>query len=359
MATLFGKHYTKAQLMKKAGNIDQLGGVKRMQFCDGTSKGVECAVFDTGAGLTFTAAIDRALDITSARFNGMSLCYRTPIGDKSPYFYDPAGLEWLYSFPAGMFSTCGLMNVGVPNEFDGDVKGQHGRVSNIPASNVHVDGYWDGDDYIMFAKGKIRETAFFGVNTVIDRTVSAKLGENKVRVEDVITNEANRPMPLMVLYHMNTGFPLLDKNSYICFASEKAVPRDEEAEKGKDIYNVMQEPENGYAEQVFYHDMKSLPDGTTCAALINPDLQLGYYVKYNTNELGYMTQWKCMDEAQYVVGIEPANCHVYGMAWEAENGTLEYLDSFESKHIAFEIGVLSGKEEIDEYKACVEKIMKS
>ena len=121
----------------------------------------------------------------------------------------------------------------------------------------------------------------------------------------------------------------------------------------------MQEPENGYAEQVFYHDMKSLPDGTTCAALINPDLQLGYYVKYNTNELGYMTQWKCMDEAQYVVGREPANCHVYGMAWEAENGTLEYLDSFESKHVAVEIGVLSGKEEIDEYKACVEKIMKS
>ena len=353
MAFYNGKSLTKAEIMKKVGDINQIAGVRRIEFREGLQKGIEAAEFRTGTGLNFTVAIDRAMDITIAEYKGKSLEYRTSCGETHPYYYDPEGLEWLYTFPGGLVSTCGLFNVGNPNEFDGDKKGQHGRISNIPASNVLVDGKWDGDDYIMFAQGKVRETRFFGCNFLMERKISAKLGEKKIFIKDIITNEANRPMPLEVLYHINAGYPLLDEKSYIAFASKKVEPRDEVSVVGINEYSQMQAPENGYAEQVFFHTMNKLEDGTTFAGIINPENELGMYVKFNANELPFLTQWKCMDEAQYALGIEPANCHVMGMKWEAENGTLEYLKSFESKHISIEIGVLEGKDEIEKYEKLV------
>lgn len=357
MAFLYGKSLKKEEIIKRIGDVNQIGGVRRVEFREGLQKGIEAAEFRTGTGLNFTVAIDRAMDITIADYKGQSLAYRTSCGETHPYYYDPEGMEWLYSFPGGLVSTCGLFNVGNPNEFDGDSKGQHGRINNIPASNVLVDGKWEGDEYIMFAQGKIRETRFFGCNFLMERKISAKLGEKKIFIEDTITNEANRAMPLEILYHMNVGYPLLDENSYIVFPSKSVTPRDEISQAGFNDYKTMQAPVNGYEEQVFFHEMNS-QDDITYAGVINPDLKLGMYIKYNIKELPNLTEWKCMDESQYVLGIEPANCHVMGMAWEAANGTLEYLQSQESKHTSIEIGILEGTDEIKSFEKLVSTIKK-
>ncbi len=66
--------------------------------------------------------------------------------------------------------------------------GLHGRASNIPARNVYVDGAWDGDDYWIWATGKVRESTVFGENITLTRKISAKLGVSKIFIEDTVEN---------------------------------------------------------------------------------------------------------------------------------------------------------------------------
>jgi hypothetical protein len=47
-----------------------------------------------------------------------------------------------------------------------------------------------------------------------------------------------------------------------------------------------------------------------------------------------------LGQGTYVLGIEPANCHVEGRARERERETLEYLAPGDKKRFQLELGVL-------------------
>ena len=352
MACYQGKCYKKEELLQKVGTINQIAGVKRYEYTDGLGKGVEIAEFRTGTGLRFLVNLSRCLDIVQADFCGKTLNYKTSCEETNPLFFHPQGIEWLYTFAGGVTATCGMMNVGEVCEFGGETKVMHGRCGNLPAYDICVDCYWDEDDYIMSVSGKMRETSLFGCNYVLERTVWAKLGENKIYLEDEITNEAHLKYPLEILYHMNWGFPLVDEGSYLVVPSKSVVPRDSDAEKGVDTYDKLIAPEYNYQEQCFFHDLKE-KDGFAEMALINPNLNLGISVKYNKSSLPFFTEWKCMDRGQYTLGFEPANCHVMGMKWESDNGTLEYLEPGQKKVNTIEISIFDGKEEI---KKCEDRL---
>ncbi|MBQ0105715.1 MAG: aldose 1-epimerase family protein [Armatimonadetes bacterium] len=346
MAFYQGINYTKEELLKRVGSVHAVAGIKKLQYTEGFSKGYEAVEFRTGTGLRFVVALDRCMDVVQADFCGKTLNWKCSAEECSPAFYEEQGINWLYTFAGGLTATCGLMNVGNPNNFDGDPKGQHGRVGNIPAYNVSLTEEWQGDDFVMIVKGSMRETRLFGCNYVLERTVSAKLGENKIYIEDNITNEAHIKWPLEVLYHMNCGFPLVDEGSYLVVPSAKTEPRDEAAAKDIDTWDRLIAPVNNYAEECFFHDVKT-EKGFAKVAIINPRIDLGMCIKYSKDSLPYFTEWKCMDEGQYALGFEPANCHVMGMEWEAENGTLEYMEPGQTKKNIIEITVLDGKEEIE------------
>ena len=55
--------------------------------------------------------------------------------------------------------------------------------------------------------------------------------ENTFALHDKIVNEGSAPSPLMYMYHMNIGYPLLTENSEFYINSYEVVPRDEEAKK--------------------------------------------------------------------------------------------------------------------------------
>jgi hypothetical protein len=50
-----------------------------------------------------------------------------------------------------------------------------------------------------------------------------------------------------------------------------------------------------------------------------------------------LVEWKMMGEGAYVVGLEPANCHVEGRCVERERGTLQILEPGESRRYRLEI----------------------
>lgn len=357
MAKLYGKEYSRNDLMRRIGDISQIAGVKRYQLSDGNEKSVDAVDIRTGTGFSFTVLPGRGMDISRAEYNGQSLCWRAAAGDVNAAFFDSHGLGWLRSFFGGLLTTCGMTYLGSPCTDKGEELGVHGRVSNTPAKNVWADGQWNGDEYVMWVQGKVQEAVIFGENIRMTRKIWAKLGESKLYLHDTIENLGFEPVPHMYLYHINGGFPAVDTDSVLISPTQEAVPRDEDAMTDAEHYCKFQSPTPGFKERVYYHEMMPNADGYVCAALANKKFNngqgFGFYVKYLKSQLPRFVEWKMNGEGTYVVGMEPANCLVDGRDIERERGTLQFLQSGEKREYNLEIGVLTSVEEIGKLEASI------
>ncbi|MFQ6130682.1 MAG: aldose 1-epimerase family protein [Armatimonadota bacterium] len=357
MAQLYGGSYTQAELTRKVGLVEQVAGVRRLTLAEGSEAGVEAIEFRTGTGLSFMVLPGRGMDISAADFRGASLAWRSTTGDAAASFFEPEGLGWLRTFYGGLVVTCGLTYAGAPGP-DGDEElGLHGRVSHIPAKNVSADGMWEGDEYVMCARGKVREASVFGPNILLTRTIAARLGQSRIWIHDVVENQGFASQEHMILYHCNLGFPLMDEGTELLAAAQEVIPRDEVAEAGLDDYATFSAPVADYQEQVFYHDLATDDDGDSLVGVVNRSFRqghgLGLYVKFPKAELPRFAQWKNPGEGTYVQGLEPANCWVTGRADERARGTLQVLEPGEVREYHLEIGVLATPEEIEDFEKAV------
>lgn len=359
MAKLFGQQLSRRELLERVGDVSQVAGIKLVELADGRGKGVAAAQFTTGTGLSFTVVPDRGLDISAATYEGKSLCWRSCTGDVSPAFYDARGLEWLRSFAGGLVCTCGLTYCGAPCDDAGEDLGLHGRVANIPAQNLAVDMGWQGDEYLMCLKGEVHETGVFRDSLVLTRRISAKMGESVIKIHDEVANRSFAPAPHMMLYHINVGFPVVDAGSKLLSPSRVVTPRDGEADAGKEAYDTFESPTAGYQEKVYYHDLKADRSGMTAAAVVNQRLDgtgLGVGVTYSKKQLPFFAEWKHMGQGVYVVGIEPANCHVEGRDRERARGTLVTLEPGETREYDLDLHVLAGRAAIKAFQGRVGKL---
>lgn len=286
-----------------------------------------------GSGLTFTLLPDRGLDIWSAHYNGIPLTWLSP---GSPYPPD-AGLSWLQAFNGGLLTTCGLMHVGPPetDTTTGETRDLHGRFTRLRAQDLHVSR--DGFDSINLAC-KLNEQRLHGEQYEVTRWVSLDLGQPTIRLADVVTNLGDTPLPLMVLYHINLGYPLVAPGARLWVPSENAYARDDVARSGLGRWYNYEAAEPEYAEQVFFHHTRHGRDGMTEVALINNDF--GLCVAWNAVTMPYLTQWKNTRQGMYVNGIEPGNCIPEGQNAAREAGRLEMLQPGESRAFNCEITVL-------------------
>lgn len=177
MANLYGKEYTKDQLLELVGDISQIAYARHSKLVGGYKDGTDIIDFKTGSGLSFTVVPGRAMDISSADYNGKSLAWKSGAGEINSSYYNENGIEWLRSFSGGLVTTCGLTYLGAPCEDEGTSLGLHGRISNTPAENISITTWWDGNDYFLSASGKMKEYRVFGENMVLRRTITSKLGE--------------------------------------------------------------------------------------------------------------------------------------------------------------------------------------
>lgn len=355
---LYGRDFTKDELRRRIGDISQVAGITSYTLKEGRAKGVHALDVKTGSGFRFTVLPSRAMDIAWMEKSGYPVGFIGKGGVTNPKFYNPKGYEWLRGFFGGMLTTCGLTNVGSPGKEDNWDLGLHGRISNTPAEEVYYSTKWEDDNLILSMEGKMREAVIFSENIVLTRRITAYGGENKLMIQDKVENEGFEECPFMILYHMNLGFPLVSEQSRIYAPILYANPRDEEARKGIDNYASFERPRTGYQEQVFFHGMARDSDGNTCMGIINESLNLGFYIRYNYNQLPFMTQWKMMGQQDYVVGLEPGNCIPIGRQAMREKGELAMLKPGEKKNIEMEIGILSTWEEIQGYKSYVDKLLK-
>jgi hypothetical protein len=232
----------------------------------------------------------------------------------------------------------------------------HGRISNIPGEEVCASTTWEGDIPVMTISGQMREARFFGENMLLKRKITCPYGKSRFRIHDSVENLGFKRELLMILYHFNLGYPLLDADAVLLLPGSVVDPRDAEASKGVESWHQMQPPTNAYAEQVFYHDLRTDMEGNTCAALVNHRLELGVAFHYNKKQLLNLTQWKQMGEGEYALGIEPGNCYVGGRLDPRNQDILEYLEPGESKNFDVEVEIITGSHDIQALEEYIQSL---
>ena len=353
---IYGKNYQINELRQRVGNMDQVAGVRTVQLDDGNERPGRAALIHSGAGLQLTVLLDRCLDIAAASYHGKAMGWRSTTGDVAPQFFEPEGYRWLRSYFGGLVTTCGLINVGAPRP-DSPLSGNglHGRIGNTPARDLRIVQEWEEDEYVLSVTGAMRETAVFGENLTLTRTVSTRLGEPRFWIHDVVVNEGFKDTTYMLLYHCNIGWPALDAGSEMISPSRSVRPRDAEAAGGKENWARMDPPTHAYKEKVYYHDMAEAEDGSVTVAMVNDGFDrgagFGVYLKYYKKELPRFVQWKQMGEQDYVIGFEPCNCGVEGRDIDEKQGRLNTLEAGECKVVTLEFGPITAKEQVDRLRA--------
>ncbi len=172
--------------------------------------------------------------------------------------------------------------------------------------------------------------------------IATALGSNRIQIEDVVTNESFAPVPHMLLYHFNLGFPLVSEDTRLYLQCEETLPRNADAQSGIAEWDRFQAPTSNYREQVFIHRSLAAENGIATVELNNPQMGYGLRWKYGTANLPYLMEWKMMDIGSYVVGIEPANCNgLAGRVATREAGQLPLLAPGESRDYQIEVEVIS------------------
>jgi hypothetical protein len=344
--------------MQRVGDISQVAGARRCVLADGKAQGIEAVDIRTGGGLSFTVLPGRGMDIAWADYRGVPVAYLSKTGVAGPSYYEPDGVQWLRTFFAGLLTTCGLSNVGGPCAEEEPVvgvqrHGLHGRISNMAADQVGVREEWQGDDFVMTVSGRLREAMLHGENLTLRREITATLGENRFFLHDIVENEGFSVRPLMLLYHCNIGYPVLDQGSRLICASTAIEPLSDLARSELDRCRRMDAPEVGYPERVYFHELGADRDGRTGVALVNDALGLGVYVRFDRRQLPRFTQWKQLSAAEYVVGLEPGNCWPVGRLEQRRRGALEMIEAGQRRTFDLEIGVLDGAAAIAQFARSV------
>ncbi len=322
------------QVRPYVGSMSQLAAATPFRFQHG-SEGEQFAVrLFTADGWDINVMCDRGMDIGAASYKGMPVAWCSPAGFAHPHSYDANEFEWLRTFGGGMLATCGLTQVGSPCEDEGEVLGLHGRAVSLSASNLSWGAEWQDDAYVCWVEGTIRQAKVFGENISLQRRISITLGSPKVEIHDTVCNEGFSETPLMLLHHMNFGYPLVDADTVIECNTSAIEPRNDHAALGIPNFNKLHGPTAGYEEEVFYPKAIA-EDGWCKASLVNKSRKLSVSVQWKADESPMFTLWKMLGQGEYVIGLEPSNCHVTGRADERKHGSLQYLQPGDvvEKHI--------------------------
>ena len=333
--------YNKSHLSPRLGHMAQLASIRRLVSDDGKGRGMRVLEINNGSGLSFTVHPDRGMDIGQAYYKGTPLAWVSRNTEVSPQFYDADGCEWLRTWGGGLLTGCGLTNVGGPNSAPDGTHGLHGRLSHLPSEEVNTKADWTDDGtYQLSVTGRVRQSKVFGENLLLSRQITTSLGDASITVRDTVQHQGFAPSPLMLLYHVNLGWPLVDEGATLEAPPHEVTPQNAHAAAGLADWPHISAPIPGFGEQVYYH---ALPpedaQGLASVRLVNPRLGLAFKVSYRTAELPYLIQWKMMGQGEYVVGLEPANCYPEGQDKIARRGLLRHLAPGETSEMLVKLSV--------------------
>lgn len=311
-----------AEALDRVGSLDQIARVDSYVDTEGMSRGARRLHVVTGGGLEYEVHPHRALDLGAATLDGIPLAWMSSTGIADPRFAEPDGRGWLRTFGGGLLATCGLDSFGPSVDDEFGVASMHGRIGAVPARVTRSEATQDE----LAVTGTVRQTSVFGENLVLQREISSAVGSTTITVRDTVTNEGAQASPHMILYHANIGWPLLDDGVTVEIPAARVTPRDSDAKAGFETRYEIAPPVAGFLEQVFVHEETS-----GFARVTNPRLGIRLTLRFSSETLPAIFQWKMTDVGHYVLGLEPPNTpEIMGRTAAHESGRLPILKPRES-----------------------------
>lgn len=310
------------ELRRRVGDLSQLASTRAGRLADGSEDGVRIVDARASGGLSAVVLADRGLDLGDVWATGYQVGWRSTTGAVHPAYFDDA--TWLRSFHGGLLTTCGLQNVGLPSEDEGVSHGLHGRISNLPARNVVHRVIEEDGRLCAEVSGEVRETDVFGADLLLRRRIRLPVGETVVHVEDEVVNQGFAPTPLLILYHVNVGYPVVADGARLLGPPAEVVGRDEAAAAILAQHATFSAPQDGAREHVFEHRLREPGASSASISVVNPDFAptggIAVTVSWDPRQLPRLWQWRMLRTGMYVTGLEPANCGLAGRAAERQAG---------------------------------------
>lgn len=338
--------------------------IKKVTLHGGKQEGVELILLDNGK-LQAVICPTRGMGIMSVRMGDIRLGWESPVKEtvhpRHINLQSRGGLGWLEGFNEWMV-RCGLESNGHPgtDKFVNNVGDEatmeltlHGKIANIPASEVEVLVEKQAP-YRITVRGRVDERMFYGPKLEMWTTFSTEPGSSSFRISDTVTNRGGAEQEFQMLYHANFGAPLLEEGARCVTAAERVTPFNENAAKGISAWGTYAGPTLGFVEQVYCVKPLAGADGKALAMLANKGGDKGVLMSVNTSELPYLTVWKNTNavEEGYVTGIEPGTGFPYNRRIERKAGRVPKLAAGAARNFTLDFSILNA----GEVKAAEERI---
>ena len=316
---------------RKVGDLGSVLGAEEIMLADGAARGLRCYEVKNGRGLSLRVLKDRGMDIAGLCYQGRQMAFLSKTGLRHPAFYREEGARgFLKQFHAGLLTTCGLSYAGAAFEEDGQGYGLHGPYNNTPSQQAAAFVDSQEEDVVIRLRGEVKQSQVFGENLVLTREITVETEADRLHIKDSVENQGFVDSPLMLVYHINFGYPLLDAGAKVYTSAGSITPRDEAARGGLARWNLMDEPEADRPEECFFH--ANHPE-SAFAMIYNERLGMACAIEYKAGQLPLLVEWKCMREGDYALGLEPTTSGVLGRPVARTDGSLVTLKPGEQKRL--------------------------
>lgn len=355
---IFGHELSQRELRRRIGDISAVAGVREVVLDNGTERGVRAVQLRSASGLEVDVLVDRAMDLGSARYRSVPFGWRSGTGFRHPGLHenhDEGGLSWLRSLD-GLLVSGGLDHTLFGGEVDAEqygyppkptvTHGLHGRLSAIPGRLLEAAEVWDGASAVLRVRGEVIQSTVFGEHLRLTRTIEIDIDGREIRLHDVVDNLGFERTPHMFLYHLNFGWPLIDEGTELVAPIARQLWASESVAEQGSPYRILPQPQPGFVEQVFEHELVAGDDGRHRLALITATGDHGVEVSWDAATMPCFFEWQNLRDGQYGLGLEPSTHHVAGEAAARADGSMIWLEHGQSREYHLTVAVLDSAADV-------------
>jgi len=312
--------------------------VRMQRLHGGKQQGVDLITIDNGE-MILRVCPTRGMGIINAEMGELRLGWGSPVQEiVHPAFIDQqrrGRTGWLEGFNEFLV-RCGLEFMGPPcKDFEHLAVGEppatdttlHGKVANIPASEVEIEVQTTAP-YAITLRGVVHERSMYGPKLGLTAELTIVPGEATFTLTDTIRNHGGQTAEMSLLYHINQGRPILESGARLIGAFADAVPRDEGyTDKQIKQFDRYGNPEPGSPEQAYFIDLEPDRSGRVDVLLHNKKKNLGLGIGWKKKQLPLFTLWKALHDERdgYVTGLEPCVTYPMPRPTEREEGHLAQI----------------------------------
>ncbi len=347
---------------------DAKWSVRKTVLHGGKQEGVDLIEVDNGQ-LRFSVIPTRGMSIYEVVMGDLRLGWHSPVKEivhpRHINLKSRGGLGWLEGFNEWMV-RCGLESAGHPGQdkFINNVGDEatmdltlHGKVGNIPASEVQVLIEKQAP-YRIRIRGRVDERMFYGPQLEMWTEISTPIGSSSITIEDTLTNHGGSDHEFQLIYHGNFGPDLLEEGAKLVAPIQSVSPFNAHAARSIRTHATYGPPTPGFIEQVYCIRPYADPFGKTTVMLHNAAKDRGVSLSYSLEELPFLTQWKNSADLKsgYVTGIEPGTGFPYNRRVERHFGRVPKLKPGQSRSFTLAFSLLNTRDQIDETAELIDSV---